>query len=190
MSLFPLKPRDAEDRVILGCTSRRFGLSPLVLGNYSPRHEPWVLMESGPGHKFSGPTVCICVLIKDDIPHDEITRERIKRHNLKRLGDQQRNWKHALKAKHFDKSKTATQIVAEAPNIVNRQDYAKLVDSWFRGNTIRIMHMRRYVFVIIFLFQQSFDIFSKICLYIYIQFSLMQIYGLLYSRKLRQYIGI
>ena len=57
MSLFPLKPRDAEDRVILGCTSRRFGLSPLVLGNYSPRHGPWVLMESGQGHKFFGPTI-------------------------------------------------------------------------------------------------------------------------------------
>ena len=90
---------------------------------------------------------------KFDIPQDEIAREIINRHNLKRLGDQWRNWKHALKAKYFDKSKTATQIVAEAPNIVNRQDYAKLVDSWFRGNTIKIMHMRRYVFVIIFLFQ-------------------------------------
>ena len=56
MSLFPLKCWDAEDRVILGCISRLFGLSPLVLGNYSPRHRFWVLMESGPGHKFSGPT--------------------------------------------------------------------------------------------------------------------------------------
>ena len=57
MSLFPLKSWDAEDRIILGCISRLFGLSPLVLGNYSPRHGPWVLMESGPGHKFSGPTI-------------------------------------------------------------------------------------------------------------------------------------
>ena len=57
MSLFPLKSRDAEDRVILGCISRLFGISPLVLGNYSPRHGPWVLMESGPGHKFSDPTI-------------------------------------------------------------------------------------------------------------------------------------
>jgi len=56
MSLFPLKSWDAEDRVILGCISRLFGFSPLVLGNYSPRHEPWVLIESGSGHKFSGPT--------------------------------------------------------------------------------------------------------------------------------------
>ena len=103
---------------------------------------------------------------KFDIPQDEIAREIIKRHNLKRLGDQWRNWKHALKAKHFDKSKTTTQIVAKAPNIVNHQDYAKLVDSWFRGNTIRIMHMRRYVFVIIF-FSNSHLIYSHRFAYIY-----------------------
>ena len=56
VSFFPFKSWDAEDRVILGCISRLFGLSLLVLGNYSLRHGPWVLMESGPGHKFSGPT--------------------------------------------------------------------------------------------------------------------------------------
>ena len=67
MSLFPLKSWDAEDRVILGCISRLFGLSPLVLGNYSLRHGPWVLMESGPGHKFSGPTI-----INEHICHDLI----------------------------------------------------------------------------------------------------------------------
>ncbi|KAL4618956.1 hypothetical protein ACB092_06G048400 [Castanea dentata] len=39
-----------------------------------------------------------------------------------------------LRKQNTDKSKTATQIVAEAPNLVNREDYAKLVDSWFRGN--------------------------------------------------------
>ena len=87
---------------------------------------------------------------KFDIPQDEIAGGVIKRHTLKRLGGQWRNWKHALKAKHFDKSKTATQIVAKAPNIVNHQDYVELVDSWFRGNTIKIMHVRIYVFVIIF----------------------------------------
>ena len=87
---------------------------------------------------------------KFDIPQDEIARGIIKRHTLKRLGDQWRNWKHDLKAKHFDKSKTETQTVAKAPNIVNHQDYAELVDSSFRGNTIKIMHVRRYVFVIIF----------------------------------------
>ena len=64
MSLFHLKSWDAEDRVILGCIYRLFGLSLLVLGNYSPRHEPWVLMESGPGHKFSGPTIVLFLKIK------------------------------------------------------------------------------------------------------------------------------
>ena len=59
MSLFSLKSWDAEDRVILSCISRLFGLSLLVLGNYSPRHGSWVLMEGGPGHKFSGPTLNI-----------------------------------------------------------------------------------------------------------------------------------
>ena len=59
MSLFPLKSWDAEDRVILGCIFRLFGISLLVLGNYYPRHGPWVLMESGPGHKFSGPTIAL-----------------------------------------------------------------------------------------------------------------------------------
>ena len=68
MSFFPFKSWDAEDRVILNCISRLFGLSLLVLGNYSPRHGPWVLMESGPGHKFSGPTAifvytCTCKYI-------------------------------------------------------------------------------------------------------------------------------
>ena len=57
MSLFPLKSWDTEDRVILGCISKLFGLSLLVLGNYSPWRGPWVLLESGPGHKFSGPTI-------------------------------------------------------------------------------------------------------------------------------------
>ena len=52
-SFFPLKSWDAEDRVILGCVSRLFGLSLLVLGNYHPRHGPWALVESGPGRKFS-----------------------------------------------------------------------------------------------------------------------------------------
>ena len=40
MSFFPFKSWDAEDRVILSCISRLFGLSLLVLGNYSPRHGP------------------------------------------------------------------------------------------------------------------------------------------------------
>ena len=59
VSLFLFSHREAEDRVILGCISRLFGLSLLILGNFSPQHEPWALMESGPGHKFSGPTFVI-----------------------------------------------------------------------------------------------------------------------------------
>ena len=49
VSLFLFSPRDAEDKVILGCTPRLFGLSLFVLGNYSPQRGPWALMESGPG---------------------------------------------------------------------------------------------------------------------------------------------
>ena len=59
MSLFPLKSWDAEDRVILGCVSRLFGLSLLVLGKYPPQHGPWALVKSGPGRKFSGPTIAL-----------------------------------------------------------------------------------------------------------------------------------
>ena len=85
-----------------------------------------------------------------------------------------------MKAKHFDKSKTATQIVAEAPNIVNRQDYAKFVDSWFRGNTIKIMQMRRYVFVIIF-FSNSHLIYSLRFAYIYIVFTNANIWFIVFQ---------
>lgn len=55
-----------------------------------------------------------------------------------------------MKAKHFDESKIATQIMAEVTNIVTCQDYAELVYSWYRGNAIKIMHVKRYVFVIFF----------------------------------------
>ena len=55
MSLFPFSPWDAEDRVILCCTSRPFGFPLLVLGNYSPRRGPWALMESGPGPQILWP---------------------------------------------------------------------------------------------------------------------------------------
>ena len=55
MSLFPSESWDAEDKVILGCVSRLFGLSLLVLGNYPPRHGLWALVESGPSRKFSSP---------------------------------------------------------------------------------------------------------------------------------------
>ena len=55
--LFPLKSWSAEDRVILGCSPRHFGLSPFVLGKYPPRHGPRALIERGPDHKFPGPTI-------------------------------------------------------------------------------------------------------------------------------------
>ena len=70
-----------------------------------------------------------------------------------------------MKAKHFGELKIAKQILAEASNIVTHQDYVELVYSWFRGNTIKIMHVKRYVFVIIFFFKGPFDIFSYICPY-------------------------
>ena len=57
ISLFLLKSWEVKDRVILDCTCRLFGLSLFVLGNHYPRHGPWVLMESGPGCEFSGPTI-------------------------------------------------------------------------------------------------------------------------------------
>jgi len=59
ISIFLFKSWEAEDRVILGCIYRPFGLSLFVLGNPYPRHRPWVLMESGPGCEFFGPTVAI-----------------------------------------------------------------------------------------------------------------------------------
>ena len=46
---------DAEDRIVLGYISRPFGLSLLVLGNYSPRRGPWALMESGPRSQILWP---------------------------------------------------------------------------------------------------------------------------------------
>ena len=38
---FPSKFRDAEDRIVLGYTSRPYGLSLHVLGNVSLRLGPW-----------------------------------------------------------------------------------------------------------------------------------------------------
>ena len=43
MPIFPSKLWDAEDRIVLGCTSRPFGLSLPVLSNISPWLGPWVL---------------------------------------------------------------------------------------------------------------------------------------------------
>ena len=55
--LFPLKSWSAEDRVILGCSIRHFGLSPFVLSKYPPRHGPQVLIERGLDHKLPGLTI-------------------------------------------------------------------------------------------------------------------------------------
>ena len=55
--LFPLKSWSAEDRVILGCSTRHFGLSPFVFDKYTPWHGLWALIERGLDHKFPGPTV-------------------------------------------------------------------------------------------------------------------------------------
>jgi len=41
---FPSKFWDAKDMIILGYTSRPFGLSLYVLGNVSPQLGPWTLM--------------------------------------------------------------------------------------------------------------------------------------------------
>ena len=57
MSFSPLKTWNAEDRVILDYALRLFDLSLFVLGKFPPRHRPWALVERGPDHKFSGPTI-------------------------------------------------------------------------------------------------------------------------------------
>ena len=44
MSFFPSRFWDAEDRIVLSYISRPFGLLLHVLGNVSPRREPWALM--------------------------------------------------------------------------------------------------------------------------------------------------
>ena len=41
---FPSKFWDVEDRIVLGYTSRPFGLSLHVLSNVSPQLGPWALM--------------------------------------------------------------------------------------------------------------------------------------------------
>ena len=61
--LFPLKSWSAEDRVILGCSTRHFGLSPFVLNTYPPRHGPRALIEREPDHKFPCPTYLILLVL-------------------------------------------------------------------------------------------------------------------------------
>ena len=57
VSFFPFRPWDAEDRVILGCISRPFGLLLPVVGNYYPRREPWALMKSESGSQILWPHI-------------------------------------------------------------------------------------------------------------------------------------
>lgn len=55
----------------------------------------------------------------------------IRHRTLKSMGEKWRNWKCSLKAKYYDETKTAAQIVATAPLTVNREHYADLVAYWF-----------------------------------------------------------
>ena len=75
--LFPLKSWSAEDRVILGCSTRHFGLSSFILGKYPPRHGPRALIERGPDHKFPGPTIIIIISLT--FMHDKIVRSILYR---------------------------------------------------------------------------------------------------------------
>ncbi|CAL5321197.1 unnamed protein product [Camellia sinensis] len=58
-------------------------------------------------------------------------RDMIRHRTLKSMGEKWRNWKCSLKAKYYDETKTAAQIVATAPLTVNREHYADLVAYWF-----------------------------------------------------------
>ena len=66
-----------------------------------------------------------------------------------------------MKAKHFGELKIAKQILAEASNIVTHQDYVELVYSWFRGNTIKIMHVKDMYLSSFFFFKGPFDIVGE-----------------------------
>ena len=68
---------------------------------------------------------------KFHISKNEEERTIIKRLTLKGLGEKLRNWKCALKAKHYDESKTMAMIVAEAPRTLQHQDFSALVNFWF-----------------------------------------------------------
>ncbi|CAL5374259.1 unnamed protein product [Camellia sinensis] len=58
-------------------------------------------------------------------------RDMIRHRTLKSMGEKWRNWKCSLKAKYYDETKTAAQIVATVPLTVNREHYADLVAYWF-----------------------------------------------------------
>ncbi|XP_023914558.2 uncharacterized protein LOC112026107 [Quercus suber] len=103
----------------VGTVARKPNLCPINYFNWRKvpndyKEKCWTIIES-----------------KFHISKNEEERKIIKRLTLKGLGEKWRNWKCALKAKHYDESKTAAGIVAEAPSTVNRQDFATLVNFWF-----------------------------------------------------------
>ncbi|KAI8557091.1 hypothetical protein RHMOL_Rhmol05G0307700 [Rhododendron molle] len=77
------------------------------------------------------------------IPDDE--RDQIKNNTLKSLGEKLRAWRCSLKAKYYDESKTAAQVVATAPPTVNPEQYADLVSYWYStdGQLLSIANKRR-----------------------------------------------
>ncbi|KAF7112612.1 hypothetical protein RHSIM_RhsimUnG0210900 [Rhododendron simsii] len=73
----------------------------------------------------------VSVLSKFAIPENNSAREAIKKKTLKLLWTRLRDWRCTLKGKYFDEAKTAAQIVATAPPIVNHEHFADLVRYWF-----------------------------------------------------------
>ncbi|KAG5531820.1 hypothetical protein RHGRI_026439 [Rhododendron griersonianum] len=77
------------------------------------------------------------------IPDNE--RDLIKHNTLKSLGEKLRAWRCSLKAKYYDESKTAAQVVATAPTTVNQEQYADLVSYWYStdGQVLSIANKSR-----------------------------------------------
>ncbi|KAG5544088.1 hypothetical protein RHGRI_016736 [Rhododendron griersonianum] len=77
------------------------------------------------------------------IPDNE--RDLIKHNTLKSLGEKLRAWRCSLKAKYYDESKTAAQVVATAPATVNQEQYADLVSYWYStdGQVLSIANKSR-----------------------------------------------
>jgi hypothetical protein len=66
------------------------------------------------------------------LPDDGGQYEVIKTWSMKDLRDKWKNWKHNLKKKYFDESKTAEQVVAKAPlDKVDVTQYTELVHYWY-----------------------------------------------------------
>ncbi|KAG5560428.1 hypothetical protein RHGRI_003668 [Rhododendron griersonianum] len=77
------------------------------------------------------------------IPDNE--RDLIKHNTLKSLGEKLRAWRCSLKEKYYDESKTAAQVVATAPAIVNQEQYGDLVSYWYStdGQVLSIANKNR-----------------------------------------------